>query len=128
MMTRFLPSVILEPSPVTARLLAAVDRVAMNSPFDLTVTSGADSHPVGDVHTLGLALDVRSHDLNDAEKADVMRAVLAELADEPAEDVSVKNGMWLALATDEWYLQLEHHGDVGEHIHVQRRKGAVPFD
>ena len=128
MITRFKPNVIIEPSPVTARLLGAVDRVAQNSPFDLTVTSGADSHPVGDVHSLGLALDVRSHDLSDAEKTDVMKAIMAELADEIPEDVSTQNGMWLALATDDWYCQLEHHGEITEHIHVQRRKGAVPFD
>jgi hypothetical protein len=120
--------VTIEPTAVTARLLGAVDRVAMNSSFDITVTSGSDSHPLHDVHTRGLALDLRSHDLDDVEKADMMRAILWELADEAPEDVSARNSAWLALETDEWFIQLEHHGDLTEHVHLQRRQGALPFD
>ena len=127
MITRFKPSVILEPSPVTARLLSAVDRVAQNSPFDLTITAGSDSHPPHDVHTLGLALDLRTHDFADHEKSDVLRSILAELSDETPEDVSVGNGVWLALETDEWFAQIEDHNGPNEHLHVQRRTGAIPF-
>jgi hypothetical protein len=128
MITRFKAGCTIEPTAVTARLLGAVDRVAMNSSFDITVTSGSDSHPLNDVHTRGLALDLRSHDLDDVEKADMMRAILWELADEAPEDVSARNHAWLALETDEWFIQLEHHGDLTEHVHLQRRQGALPFD
>ena len=34
----------------------------------------------------------------------------------------------VGLETDEWFIQLEDHGEANEHIHVQRRKGAVPFE
>ena len=111
-----------------ARLIAAVDRVAENSPFDLTVTGGSEDHPIRDPHTLGRALDLRSHDFSDDEKRDVMRAILWELADEPPEDVSSRNGKWLALETDEWFMQLEDHEGANEHIHVQRRNHAIPMD
>jgi hypothetical protein len=127
MIVRFKPGCILEPTPVTVRLLSAVDRVANNSPYDITVTSAADNHPPGDVHTLGMALDLRSHDLVDEDKIDVVRSVLAELSDEVPDDVSARNGAWLALETDEWFIMLEKHGELTEHVHVQRRKGAVPL-
>jgi len=125
--TRFKLGVRLEPSPVTARLLSAVDRVASNSHFDITVTSGAEAHPPDDVHTLGMALDIRTHDFDEEQKKDVLRAILWELADEPPEDVSTRNNAWLALETDEWFAMLEDFGMPNEHMHVARRKSAIPF-
>ena len=92
---------ILEPTAAVARLLAAIDRVAENSDFDITVTCGSEDHHITDPHTLGRALDLRSHDFTDAEKRDIMRAILWELADEPPEDVSSRNGVWFALETDD---------------------------
>ena len=66
--TRFKPGVILEPTAVVARLIAAIDRVAENSPFDITVTCGSEDHPIRDPHTLGWVFDVWSHDFSDDEK------------------------------------------------------------
>jgi len=123
--TRFKLGVRLEPSSVTARLLSAVDRVAANSPFDLWVTSAAEAHPAGDVHTLGNALDLRTHDFEDEQKRDVLRAILWELADEPPDDVSTLNNAWLALETDDWFAMLEDYKGNNEHLHVQLRHGAI---
>lgn len=127
MITRFKPGVQLTPDPAGTRLLGAIDRVAMNSPFDVTITCGSEAHGPNDPHTAGRAFDVRTHDLEDVEKADLLRAIMAELADEPP-DVLKIDGIWYALATDDWFGQIEHHGEVTEHLHVQRRNGAVPFD
>lgn len=127
MITRFKPGVQLTPDPAGTRLLAAIDRVAMNSPYDVTITCGSEAHSMNDPHTLGRAFDVRTHEYNDTEKADLLRSILAELADEPPEVLKIA-GIWYALATDEWFGQIEDHGGDNEHLHVQRRNGAVPFD
>lgn len=54
----------LEPmTPTLVRLLGAVDMTARMMGHDLTVTCGREDHPVGDPHTEGRALDVRTSDL-----------------------------------------------------------------
>jgi hypothetical protein len=125
MITRFKSGVTIAPSSAGTHLLAAIDRVAHNSPYDLTVTSGSDSHPPTDVHSMGRAFDLRTHDFtDDAAKTEMMRAVLAELSDEVPETLTIP-GIFLALATDQYFIQLEHHGEDAEHVHLQIRSGAT---
>lgn len=50
-------------TPAAVRILAGIDAAANSAGVDLTITSGTDSHPPGDVHTLGLAYDVSVRDL-----------------------------------------------------------------
>ncbi len=114
MITRFAHGVSLEPTSTVARLLGAIDRVAYNSDFDLTVIGGT-----------GVALDVASLDFIDTEKRDIMRSVLAELTEEEQEDIS--NG-WFALITDEWHVELMHYKQQTERIRVERREGAFALD
>lgn len=124
MITRFKEGVEITPDSAGTRLLAAIDRVASNSHYDVVVTSGSESHPPDDVHTLGRAFDLRSHDFTDDEKADLMRAILAELGDDQPEILSL-SGIWYALASETWFVQLEHHDEAEEHIHAQLRNGAI---
>lgn len=124
MITRYKDGVQIRPDSAGTRLLGAIDRVAMNSPYDVTVTCGSEAHPPNDVHSQGRAFDLRTHDFNDAEKADLLRAILAELTDEPPDILQIP-GIWYALATDEWFGQIEDHNGPNEHCHVQLRNGAV---
>jgi hypothetical protein len=106
------------------RILGTLDRIARELPYDLTVTCGSDSHPPSDPHTLGRAVDVRTHDLTDEQKLHVLKAVILDLSvsglDAPTElPLDVRNQ-----ATRFFFGQLENQGDSSEHLHFQQRKGV----
>lgn len=115
------------PEPVTARLLGVLDHMARMQVADLVVTSGSDSHPVTDPHTLGRAFDIRTHGLPDDSKHDLLFGILDDLQDGPDEDPQPMTieGIWLAAATRLWFAQIEHHNEPDEHLHVQLRNGRV---
>lgn len=58
---RFKDGVRMDPmTPTLARLVCALDEAARMKGIDLTVTCGRDSHNLGDPHTRGTAVDVRT--------------------------------------------------------------------
>lgn len=124
----FKPGVTLQPDPAGARILGTLDRVARRLAFDVTITCGADSHPLTDPHSRGRAFDVRTHGLTEDQKTYLLREALLDLQDDAAdapEELTIR-GIALALATRRWFGQIEHHGEDGEHVHLQLRKFAAP--
>ncbi len=95
-------------APGGFRILAAIDKVAKTSAFDLTITSACDGEHSGleDPHHRGEAYDIRTHDLD----SDIKQGVLA----------GIKNILGGA-----FYAFLEDPGTDNEHIHAQVRKGTV---
>lgn len=123
----FKPGVTLIPDPAGARLLGSIERLARRWPSDLTVSCGSDSHPPTDPHSLGRAFDVRTHGMTDDEKRLLIRAVLLDLQDGPADPPKLLaiQEIWYALATRAWFGQIEHYGDADEHCHLQLRKNVT---
>jgi hypothetical protein len=94
-------------APGGFRILAAIDAAVEKIAHDLTITSACDGEHSGpeDPHHLGLAYDVRTHDLPDKQLAlDSLIAFLGE---------------------DRFYCFLEDPNTENEHIHCQVKKGTV---
>lgn len=119
---RFKTGVTLRPDPGGARILGTLDRLARELPYDLTVTSGADSHRATDPHTLGRAFDVRTHGLTRDQAVYVLRATLIDLQLD-AQDAPLETSG--GLATRKFFGWLEHPGTANEHLHFQVRKGRT---
>lgn len=118
----FKAGVTLRPHPAGARILGSLDRIARELPYDLTVTCGADAHPVGNPHTRGCAFDVRVHGLSADQRLYVLRAVLLDLQEDATDAPLETSG---GLATRRFFGWLEHPGTANEHLHFQLRKGRV---
>lgn len=108
-------------APAGFRLLEAISRTARALRRDLTITCACEAHEKNTPHDLGEAFDLRCHDMQPDEKRLVLSRLMMELSDGSAdlpEEVSI------GLATRRFYGQLEHLGEVNEHIHVQRRRNT----
>ncbi len=70
--------------------------------YTATVTSGTDSHQPGDVHTLGVAEDFRTHDIED--RATKLAMILQ------VKTILEREGYWLLF---------EDEGTANEHLHIQ---------
>lgn len=94
-----------------ARILAALKSLVPAYGFDLTITSARDGVHSGpeDPHYAGNALDIRSNDLNPAQKALVLADLQSALYRSPRR----------------FYCFLEHPGQPGEHFHCQTRNGTT---
>lgn len=88
----------------------------------LIITCACEGHGPDDPHTLGEALDIRSHDIPQADKQTVLQSIMIALRrgdiDSPVETSQ-------GLATLHFFGWLEHAGQDDEHYHVQRRKGTT---
>jgi hypothetical protein len=109
-------------APAGFRILAALDTVARLVARDLEITSGSDSHPPTDVHTLGEAYDISVHDY-DAPTIAAIRAGLANqlgalftvLYETPTRPTDARLQVIAYLNPDA----------TAPHLHVQRRNGTV---
>lgn len=103
-------------------LFQGLQRTSSVMGIDLTITCGRDGHPADDPHTLGNALDVRTHDLDEPIKQQLvlvwMKSCQLSAADAP---IQVSGG----LATARFWAWLEHPGLITEHCHAQLRKMAT---
>lgn len=97
-------------APAGFVILSAISRAAIAMAVDLTITSACDGTHSGenDPHHRGEAYDVRSHDLAEPLKTNVLNCI---------------NGY---LNADRFYGFLESPGTENEHYHFQVRKG-VPY-
>ena len=107
-MIKVKPGVIWVYAPGLFRMLEALKHISMGLGVDLTVTSAADGTHSGpaDPHHTGNALDLRTHDLTDAQKQAVLAGLQAELA-------------------PDFTMFLESPHTPNEHIHCQRRVGTT---
>lgn len=96
-------------APGGFRILEAITRTARQVGFDLTITSACDGEHSGpnDPHHRGEAYDVRSHDLSDAQKSQVLSSLVAQLS------------------PGSFFFFLESPGTDNEHFHIQVKKGTV---
>lgn len=88
-------------------ILSALKTIAQR--VDMTITSGTDGVHSGptDPHYRGEAYDVRSHDLDDGGKQQVL------------------NDLTQLLGTVKFYFFLENPGQMTEHFHIQVRNGQT---
>lgn len=107
-MIRVKPGVTWVYAPGLFRMVEAMKAVSVGIGHDLTITSAADGAHSGpaDPHHTGNALDIRTHDLTDAQKQAVVAGLTAELA--PA-----------------FTLFIEAPNTPNEHIHLQRKVGTT---
>lgn len=96
-------------TPAGARILEVLKRLVVGYAFDVTITSGRDSHPPEDVHSLGEAFDLRTHTLSEAQKYVLLNDLRRELY----------------RPIRRFYAFLEDAGGPNEHLHVQRRLGTM---
>ena len=91
------------------RILSAIDQVSKSYAMDLTITSGTDGMHSGpaDPHHKGEAYDLRTHDMTQQQKQDVLDKIMALLG-------------W-----DCFYGFIESPGTDNEHIHVQVKKNTT---
>lgn len=96
-------------APGGVRILSAVETTARKLGRNLTVTSACDGEHSGplDPHKKGEALDVRSHDFDEATKPVILNCFLS------------------LLPADQFYCFLEDPGQDGEHWHLQVRKNTT---
>lgn len=107
--------------PAGFRILGSLDRVARSLPFDLTLTCGTDAHDASDPHSLGRAYDIRTHDLSEPQKQQVILATLRDLQESADDTPEATSGGW---ATKRFFGWLEQPGELTEHAHFQQRKGV----
>lgn len=110
-------------SPAGFRILAALDAVARQLLYDLTITSACDGAHSGpdDPHHLGSAYDIRTKPLSPSAKDDLIVMLLSELADNSEQLQPVGTGF----AIGRFYAQLEDRNGPNEHLHVQLRNGRT---
>lgn len=114
-------------APAGFALLAAIERAARLCRVDIVITSACDGAHSGpaDPHQGGEAYDIRTHGYSDVVK-DALLYHLLELLREPGEPLAQPvDTIPRSLATSRFFGFLEGAGTVGEHIHVQLRKGRV---
>ncbi len=116
------PGVTFKPTWACARLIDALKATAKQLGLVLTITAGSDSHPPTDVHTIGEALDVRTHDLAPEQKQNVLYELMRQLQHGPM-DAPIKTSS--GLATSRFFAWIENPGQPDEHLHAQRRHGTV---
>lgn len=111
-------------APAGVRILGSLDTTARRFGVDLLVTCADKEHPAADPHSTGEAFDVRTHDLPDEQKRMILRSVMLDLSDDGnPQDAPVPTSG--GLATLNFFGWIEHPGEPGEHLHVQRRKATV---
>jgi hypothetical protein len=108
-------------APAGFRMLGELERLSRSLGFDLTITSACDGEHSGlnDPHHKGMAYDVRTKTLSNAQKSDLLQGLLTVLRDADDQIVPVSIGY----ATRLFYAQLEDVGGENEHLHVQQRNG-----
>lgn len=109
-------------APAGFRLLGAIERVSRQLSLDLMITCACEGHLPDDPHSHGEAYDVRTHALTTVQKQNVLAAVMADLSEG---GIDSPMPVSIGLGTTRFYGQIEHPGEPGEHIHLQRRKGTV---
>jgi hypothetical protein len=114
-------------SPAGFRLLSSLERAARVCAVDLTITSACDGEHSGpdDPHHRGDAFDVRSHDLADVRKREILIAVLRFCSDggftEPPPLAAPSQGYFAGA----FFGFLEDAGGPNAHLHFQLRKGRT---
>lgn len=95
-------------APSGFRILAALDAACQDIGHDVTITSGSDGCHSGenDPHHRGEAYDVRTHDLSETQKQNLLN--------------SLKNRLG-----PRFYVFIEDPGTDNEHIHAQVAKGTT---
>lgn len=98
-------------APGGMRIAEELKRLVESYTFDVTITSARDGVHSGpnDPHHSGEALDIRTNDLNSAQKRLLLADLQHALYREPRR----------------FYVFLEDAGGSSEHIHVQRRAGTT---
>lgn len=98
-------------APGGARMLCALKRLVKDYEFDITITSSRDGKHSGqgDPHHHGNALDIRTKNLTNAQKA----RLVADL----------QTALYRPIRR--FYVFLEDAGGVNEHIHMQVRRGTT---
>lgn len=122
---RIKPGVRLDPlTPAIARLIAALWSVAQRLNHDLTVTCGREGHVPDDIHSRGLALDVRANDLTPSQILHTYQLLHSDLGniftvifETPA---TIPNGALMNIAT-------VNPNASAIHFHVQLRKGLDDY-
>jgi hypothetical protein len=120
---RVKPGVTFAPiAPAGFRILAAIDVVARIVHRDLEITSGSDSHPANDVHTLGEAYDISVRDFDAPTIAMIRAGLVNQLGDlftvlyeTPTKPTDVRLQV----------IAFVNGHATAPHIHVQRRNGTV---
>lgn len=97
-------------APAGFRILASLDMATYRFGRDVTITSGTDSHPPDDPHTLGCAYDIRTSDL--------ALDQVSELWD------------WLTRTLGSAFTVImespqSNPSATAVHIHIQKRKGTA---
>jgi hypothetical protein len=103
-------------------LVDAVKQAARTLKLGVVITCGRDAHPLGDPHTTGEALDLRTKDLTADQKQALLRAIMLGVQRGPLDAPMETNS---GLATAHFFGGIEHAGESNEHLHVQRRKATV---
>jgi hypothetical protein len=115
-------------SPAGFRILAALDNIARDWPYDIELTCGTEGVHKGKEHEKGVAYDLRSHNLDSHEmKHALVRAIIERTRMGMADTPFMVNGRddeggW---ANDRFFAFLEVPGTPNEHIHVQLRQGVT---
>ena len=92
-----------------ARIMSALEEASEMLEKDLTLTCTTGDHPPTDPHSNGNAIDIRTRDLEDAEKAWLREYLRIQLGRQ----------FYVAQEMD------DTPGATAEHLHVQLRKGVV---
>jgi len=103
------PGVTFEPfAPAGMRILEVLKSIVTSYSFDVTITSGTDGEHSGpaDPHKHGMAFDIRTNDLNDAQRNLLLK------------DLQLGLG-------PKFHAFWESPGTPNAHIHVQRTYGTV---
>jgi hypothetical protein len=107
-------------APAGVRILAGVHAVAQAMQLDLTITCGCDAHGPDDPHTKGNAFDVRSKDIPQTRKQELLTEMMARLCETPTDALTQKDG---GIVSARFFGWLEHAGADDEHFHFQLRNG-----
>lgn len=97
-------------APAGMRILEVLKSITHSYPFDVTITSGTDGKHSGptDPHYTGEAYDIRTKDLTDAQKQQLLKDLINHLG--------VK-----------FHAFIESPGTDNEHIHCQRDNPNTHF-
>lgn len=110
-------------APGGMRILEALKATAKDLAIDIAITCGNEAHEDDDPHTLGAAIDFRTHDWSDEFKQKVLLVLMQQLQRGP-DDLVVEASQ--GLATLHFFGWIEHPGAYNEHCHVQVRR-RIPF-
>lgn len=95
-------------APAGFRILEVLLKASKTMNTTFTITSGSDGTHSGpkDPHKTGEAYDIRTHDLTEAKKNELLMRLKADLG-------------------PRFYVFLEDPGLANEHIHAQRRNNTI---